>query len=136
MKKTRLAALVLLGCAVVVGVVRMTFRPHRAEPAISRPETSRSGTIAAQDAAAHIGQSITVEGIVSDVHVADRVTFVDLGGRYPNEDLTGVIFSENYGAFPDVTKLQGDTVDITGTVRLYDGRPEIILTSADQIHRR
>ncbi|MBI3676470.1 MAG: hypothetical protein HY243_07610 [Proteobacteria bacterium] len=96
-----MAALVLLGCAVVVGVVRMTLRPHHPEAVVSRP-----GIVAAQDAAAHIGQAITVEGIVSEVHVGDRVTFIDLGGRYPNEEFTGVIFSDDYRTFPDVTKLQ------------------------------
>ena len=131
MKKTRVLALVLLGCAVLVGIVRMTWRTHHVEAVVLRP-----GTIAAQDAAAHIGQSITVEGIVSEVHVSDRVTFIDLGGRYPNKEFTGVIFSENYGAFPDVTELQGRTIDISGTVQLYGERPEIVLTSANQIRRR
>ncbi|MBI3676486.1 MAG: nucleotide-binding protein [Proteobacteria bacterium] len=126
-----MAALVLLGCAVLVGIVRLTFRAHHSEAVVLRP-----GTIAAQDAAAHIGQAITVEGIVSEVHVSTRVTFIDVGGRYPNEKFTGVIFSDDYGAFPEVTKLQGRTIDISGTIRLYGARPEIVLKSANQIRRR
>lgn len=93
----------------------------------------RPGTVAAADAAAHVGEAITVEGIVSEVHVSERATFIDLGSRYPNEEFTGVIFTSDAGAFSDVDAYEGKTVDITGSVQLYRGRPEIILTSPSQI---
>jgi DNA/RNA endonuclease YhcR with UshA esterase domain len=128
MKKTVLIALAVLGCSVFSGLFLASFHLQRAEAVISP-----SNTIAASAAASHIGQSITIEGIVSEVHVADRATFIDIGGRYPDEEFTGVIFPESYSAFPDVAELEGKTVDISGTVQLYRGKPEIILRSADQV---
>jgi DNA/RNA endonuclease YhcR with UshA esterase domain len=61
------------------------------------------------------------------------VRFIDLGGRYPNNAFTAVIFSQDAGKFPDVGSLRGRTVEITGRVRLYKGRPEIILRAASQL---
>jgi DNA/RNA endonuclease YhcR with UshA esterase domain len=91
-------------------------------------------TIPPADAKMHVGQTVTVEGTVSDVHTAaSGTTFIDMGGRYPDSVFTVVIFTDDASKFPDVDSLGGKIVDITGPVRLYKGRPEIILKSADQI---
>ena len=91
--------------------------------------------IAAADAKAHVGQTVTVEGVVSEVHTAasGRATFIDIGGRYPNNTFTAVIFSRDVTKFSNVDALDGKTVDITGPVRLHNGRPEIILNDPGQI---
>ena len=73
---------------------------------------------------------------MSEVHVSQRATFIDLGGRYPNEKFTGVIFTSDAGAFSNVSAYEGRTVDITGTVQLYRGRPEIVLKSPSQIRSK
>ncbi len=92
-------------------------------------------TIPASEAQAHVGQNVTVEGTVSEVHTAasGRATFIDMGDRYPNNVFTAVIFSRDASKFPNVDALNGKTIDITGPVRLYKGRPEIILNDAAQI---
>jgi DNA/RNA endonuclease YhcR with UshA esterase domain len=92
-------------------------------------------TIPPSEAQAHVGQTATVEGIVSEVHHATsgRATFIDMGGRYPNNVFTAVIFADDAPKFPDVDSLQGKTIDITGTIKLYNKRPEIILNDAEQI---
>ncbi len=91
--------------------------------------------IAAADAKAHVGQTVTVEGVVSEVHTAasGRATFIDIGGRYPNNTFTAVIFSRDVTKFSNVDALNGKTVDVTGPVRLHNGRPEIILNVPGQI---
>jgi hypothetical protein len=92
-------------------------------------------TIAPSEAQAHVGQTATVEGIVSEVHHATsgRATFIDMGGRYPNNTFAGVIFSSDAVKFPDVDSLEGKTIDITGTIKLYNKRLEIILNDPEQI---
>jgi DNA/RNA endonuclease YhcR with UshA esterase domain len=92
-------------------------------------------TIQPADARAHVGETVTVKSTVSEVHTAARsgVTFLDMGGRYPNEAFMAAIFAEDVGKFPDVHALEGKTVDISGWVRLYRGRPEIILRDATQV---
>lgn len=93
-----------------------------------------AGPISPSTASARIGQQATVEGVVSEVFTSRRGdTFIDLGGRYPNEQFTGIVFRSNRGAFDDLSGLEGKTVDIAGTITAYRGRAEIILRSPDQL---
>ena len=94
----------------------------------------RGGTISIADAGSYVGQNVTVEGVVSGVYTArSGVTFIDMGGSYPNNQFAGVIFADDANKVGDVSGLTGKTVDLTGTVQMYRGKPEIILKSADQI---
>jgi len=93
--------------------------------------------ISATDAKARIGQTVTVEGTVSDVHVGRSGTaFIDIGGRFPDNALTAVIFVDDLGKFPGAKTLAGRQVAISGPVQLYQGKPEIILKSAEQLKAR
>ena len=90
--------------------------------------------IAPADAKAQVGKTVTVEGMVDNVHTtAAGNTYIDMGGRYPNNTFAAVIFSADTSKFKNVTALKGKTVDITGAVKLYKDKPEIILKSADQL---
>ena len=91
--------------------------------------------IAAADAPKHVGETVTVEGTVSAVHTESRsgVTFIDMGGRYPDQDFTGVIFKDDAGKFPNVESLAGKVVDITGQLHDYKGRPETVLNDPAQL---
>jgi hypothetical protein len=92
-------------------------------------------TIAPCDAAAHVSQVATVEGPVNEVHHAasGRAIFLDMGGRYPNNCFAAVIFSDDESKFPNVDALAGKVADVTGPIRLYRGKPEIILNDPAQI---
>jgi DNA/RNA endonuclease YhcR with UshA esterase domain len=95
-------------------------------------------TIAPADSPRYVGKSVTVEGTVNEVHHAasGKVTFIDMGGRYPNNTFAGVIFSDDASKFSDIDSLDGKTIDITGTIKLYQDRPEIILNDPAQIKTR
>jgi DNA/RNA endonuclease YhcR with UshA esterase domain len=102
-----------------------------AVPALAQ---NQAQTITPTDAKARVGQTVTVEGAVSAVHTGrSGATFIDIGGRYPENAFTAVIFVGDLAKFPGVTALDGRTVDINGSVQLYRGRPEIILKSAEQL---
>lgn len=102
-----------------------------ATPALAQDQTQ---TIAPTDAVARIGQTVTVEGKVSDVHTGrSGATFLDIDGRYPDNAFTAVIFVDDLAKFPGVKALGGKTVDINGPVQLYQGRAEIIVKSAEQL---
>jgi hypothetical protein len=94
-----------------------------------------AATISPSEADAHIGQIAIIEGIVSEVHFDRRsgTTFIDLGGHYPANTFSGVIFARSRAAFPDVPTLEGRTVDISGKIDRSRGKPEIILTSPGQL---
>ena len=90
------------------------------------------------DVAARAGQSIVVKGTVSEVFTDPRsqTTFIDIGGAYPFNRFAGVIFANDAHAFPAAASLGGKHVQIAGTVRLYRGKPEIILTAPGQLQTR
>jgi|ERR1051326_2488576 DNA/RNA endonuclease YhcR with UshA esterase domain len=96
-----------------------------------------AATILAGQAASHIGETATVEGLATEVKVSrGGTTFVDIDGTYPSQTFTAVVFASDTAAVGDLSSLQGKTVDVTGTIRLYRGKPEIIVKSRSQIVAR
>jgi hypothetical protein len=101
---------------------------------LATPALAQMPTIAPADAKAHVGQTVTIEGPVGNVYTArSGVTFIDIGGRYPDNVFAAVILTDDSANFPNVKALDGKVVDVTGAVSLYRGKPEIILKSADQV---
>jgi DNA/RNA endonuclease YhcR with UshA esterase domain len=112
----------------------LALSPTAGVVGLAAPALAQTQTIAPADAKAHVGQTVTIEGPVGNVYTArSGMTFIDLGGRYPDNTFAAVIFADDSGKFPDVNALGGKVVDITGPVSLYRGKPEIILKSADQV---
>ncbi|MGH6888450.1 MAG: hypothetical protein ACREHF_04530 [Rhizomicrobium sp.] len=109
-----------------------------ASSACSQATSPSPGTIPPEQAGSHVGQTVTIEGIVSEVHTArsGSATFIDMGGDYPDNAFTGVIFASNMGMVGDVSDLTGKTVDINGAIRLYRDSPEIVIESRGQIKTR
>ena len=97
---------------------------------------AQAATFTPQQAASHVGEKATVEGMAS-VYVSKGGTiFIDLGGSGRDAPFTGVIFKGNAVKFPSITALSGQVVDIAGEIREYRGKPEIILNSMDQVLRK
>src|SRR5271154_157197 len=93
---------------------------------------ARAQTITPAEVAAHAGQTVTVKAAVSEVHTGRAgATFINMGGNYPDNAFTAVIFATDLAKFPNARALQGKTVGISGPVQLYQGKPEIILKAAD-----
>ncbi len=94
--------------------------------------------ISAEDAAAHDGSLVTVEGIAREVHVAHsgRATFIDFDGVYPDQPFAAVIFEDDMANVGDVSDLEGKTVDVTGKIQMYRGMPQIVVTSRSQLAAR
>jgi DNA/RNA endonuclease YhcR with UshA esterase domain len=102
--------------------------------ALATPASAEMQTIAPADAKAHVGQTVTIEGPVGNVYTArSGMTFIDIGGRYPDNAFAAVVFSDDSAKFPNIKALDGKIVAVTGAVSLYRGKPEIILKSADQM---
>jgi RecJ-like exonuclease len=105
--------------------------------AVAVPALAQSQVIAPADAKSHIGQTVTIEGPVGNVSTArSGMTFIDIGGRYPDNAFAAVIFADDSTKFPDIKALDGKVVDVTGAVSLYRGKPEIIVKSADQVRAK
>ena len=91
-------------------------------------------TINWKDAANYYGKYKTVEGTIVATKCLPKVCFLNFGKDY-RTTFTAVIFSFNLPKFPpnpDQYYLNKN-VQVTGTIKEYNGKPEIILNGPDQI---
>jgi len=97
-----------------------------------------AASISPADAASHIGENATVCGLVASAKYAAnsraQPTFLDMGQPYPNQLFVAVIFGTDRAKFgePEAT-LSGKRICVTGQVRNYRGRPEIIVSDPSQL---
>ena len=85
-----------------------------------------------QEAAQHEGKVVTVKGKVDGQRTAaSGTTFMNFGGRHPNQIFSCRAFAEK---FPEgVPACEGKTVEVTGKIKMYDGKPSMDLTGPDKI---
>ena len=105
------------------------------EPALAAAALPPAQLVAAPEVKAHVGQTIAVEAAVSGVHHARsgaEVT-INLSGKYPNNALSLVVFKRDLSKFSNLDALNGKTVHVVGAVKLYRGKPEIVLSDPSQI---
>src|ERR1700712_2766513 len=93
--------------------------------------------ITAKEAAKHINEKVMVcDQVFGGKFLSSSdLTLIDVGGSHPNELLTLVIKGEDRKKFktPPEEAFKGKKVCITGQVVDYKGKPEIMITEADQI---
>lgn len=94
-------------------------------------------TISAKDAAKHTNEQVVIaDKIYGGKFLSNsNITLLDVGGSHPNELLTLLIKGDDRKKFttPPEEAFKDKQVTITGTVVDYKGKPEIIITSPDQI---
>ena len=83
-----------------------------------------------------IGKEAEQRGRVVSVTTSPLgTTFINFGGEYPNQTFAGYIAAgSTMTADSRLTMIQGKTIGITGTIQLHDGKPEVEIVAADQIH--
>lgn len=89
--------------------------------------------VAAKGAELFYNQAATVTGKVAQVTIREKVVFLNIDEKFPDSPFTGVIFAKDTNQFSDLPKLKGQSVAITGKIKQYDSKPEIILTNASQL---
>ena len=97
------------------------------------PTGPRDDVIPYEDAAAFLGETVTVEGTIVDTHHTGSVTFLNFS---PNRtDFKAVIFADDRAGFPapPETLFLGKLVRVQGLIEEYEGGPEIIINSPAQI---
>ena len=92
------------------------------------------------EATKHLGQYVTVEGTVASVFISKSGNiFLSFEAPYPNQTFAGWILpnSELAGVstVAGLVGLAGKKLRITGTIELYKGKPEIRITSKDQVQQ-
>ena len=93
------------------------------------------------EAILHVGEEVTVCGKVYGVKFIGKgngPTFINVGAPYPESPFTAVIFAADRKKFsyrPEQA-LDGKTICVTGTVKKYKGKAEIIVNTETQISVR
>ncbi len=108
--------------------IRPQQQPKQAEP--SQQVAKRINYIEAPD---HVGEYVCVVGRVDHVNRPRETTFLNFCPNYKTCPFGAVIFSSDAYKFPNPEQYEGQTVEITGLIRSYQGRSEIILKEAGQI---
>ncbi len=86
------------------------------------------------EAAQHIGKVRCVTGVVKGIGQSrSGVTFINFCEDYAQCPFTAVVFPRDLRHVGDVRNLVGKQVQINGKLRLYDGRPEIVLRRPRQL---
>jgi DNA/RNA endonuclease YhcR with UshA esterase domain len=102
---------------------------------------ARADSLNPEEAASNIGKTATVCGLVASATYAAASTaaptFLDFGKPFPNETFTAVIFGSDRKKFgaPEMA-LRDKQICVTGEIRLYRGKPQIILRDPKQLSER
>ena len=99
----------------------------------SAAKTNAPIQISATEAKEHIDAQAVVKGKIAEVNVGERIVRLNFEQPYPKNPFTAVIFPANTNKFPEVEKLKGKTVEISGKIAVYRERPQIVLTSTNQV---
>jgi hypothetical protein len=96
--------------------------------------TLASDCIPIAETASHVGETKCVTGRVVRVKVGPRgVHFLDFCQERIACPFSVVVFSHDLKDVGDVRRLAGRTIEIRGSLKLYDGRSEIVLSRVSQI---
>lgn len=103
-------------------------------PSSQPTQSTTQGCIDYTEAQNHLGENTCVKGTIVQVFVSNKgTTFLNYCSDYRTCPFSAVIFNSSAGNFPNVSSYQGHKVTIKGYLRTYQGRPEIILNTSDQI---
>ncbi len=81
----------------------------------------------------HIGDSLKINGNISDVYKSDKVAYLNFENKFPKSIFSCVIFSSSFEEFGDLSSYKGRDVIVTGRITIYKDKPQIILKFKDQI---
>jgi len=80
-----------------------------------------------------IGNKVILKAYIADVAVREKVAYLNFDGKYPKNTGSVTIFASNFDKFGDMTGYKNKNVEVTGYVSEYQGKPQIIINSQEQI---
>jgi len=139
MSRNKLAAIIVI-CTIAIIAAIVVPRLIDTTGTAHDVEADFTDAISCHEAKDHIGERTAVYGTVVSTKYASesngKPTFLNMGYAHPNPDrFTVVIWEENRGKFPQPPEdyYNGKTIYVSGLIVLYNGVPEIEVTSPSQI---
>ncbi len=90
--------------------------------------------IGALEATNFLNKTMIVTGKVARVSIRPKIVYIDIDQSYPNSPFNGIVFPSATNQFPELNKLKGKNVEISGKIAEYQGKPQIVLNSSNQLH--
>ena len=88
--------------------------------------------VAPEEAAGQVGKTVTVKGKVDGQKSSKSGnTYLNFGGKFPNHVFSCLLRAKNFT--DPIPTFEGKLVEVTGTVAMYEGKPQIELTSLSGI---
>ena len=89
--------------------------------------------ITPEQAKDNIGKNVQVCGKVYNVYTSKKGnTFLNFGGKYPNQAFAATIFASDKNNFKTLDYANKE-ICVTGYIKEYNGKPEIIVKYESQI---
>lgn len=86
------------------------------------------------DAAAHIGETATVEGVPGDIYTSTGgMVFFDYCKNYKSCPFSAVIFASDASKFKNISQYQNRKIDVSGVIKSYGGKAEMVIGDPGQI---
>ncbi|MBI5402854.1 MAG: hypothetical protein HY959_05610 [Ignavibacteriae bacterium] len=111
-----------------------------ADPKESKDSTEKPGgsgetpkAYSSEEAKNHGGENAVVTGYVADVVKRERVAYLNFDRKYPKNTFTGVVFEEKFEEVGDLSIYRNKNIELKGKITLYKDKPQIIITSKNQI---
>jgi len=102
-------------------------------PAASKTESAAPMKIGTLDATNYYDQTMIVTGKVVQVTIRPSVTFLNLDQPFPNSPFAIVIIHGKSSYYGDANALKGKSIEISGKIKNYKDKPEIVLDSTNQL---
>lgn len=100
----------------------------------TNPTADYSKIIDYKDAPNYVGQGISVSGKVINIYKSTGgMTFFDYCTSYKNCPFSVVIFSDTVSKFKNLSSYIGKNILVSGTIKPYNGKAEMVLNSESQI---
>jgi len=90
--------------------------------------------ISALEATNFLNKTMIVTGKVARVSIRPKIVYIDIDEAYPKSPFNGIIFPSATNEFPNLQKLKGKDVELTGKIAEYQGKPQIVLNKSNQLH--
>jgi DNA/RNA endonuclease YhcR with UshA esterase domain len=146
-EKNKIPIAIIIAALIIAGSIWLSSRPvsSRLPSRNNRTFTPQAPTaekwakqpakrISYTEAPNYVGEYACVEGKVDHIFTSQKGnTFLNFCPDYKTCPFGAVIFSSNAYKFPNPEQYEGKTVEITGLIKTYQGRAEIVLNDSGQI---
>jgi len=92
-----------------------------------------SNVLSTGDAKNHVNENAIVRGYVADVVEREKVAYLNFDKKYPKNSFSAVIFDDKFSEVGELNIYKNQNVEIKGTITIYKDKPQIIITSKNQI---